>query len=483
MSEGGWDINDEYEKLFGASKHINLFDTYEEYKQLRQLIMSSPVENSHFSGLPFENIELLPYNEYVWKNEIGEAINQKKHIFYIKQKSPYCRVACYYDSYRASFVFLKYSYFVSNDSFDFNDFSLLLDRRRLLEKKSHQDSKGLYITENIRCTSLSETASFVLGRKASLTEWRDEKSKNIVTYYPELARLHAIELKKIEEEYNKKKKGYIILGLLNGVKEYIKKYGTHYFYIKENGKCDASGYYNEENKYFYICKGSLVSYETDLFYIVADKEKARQNFLNKICKEVGGCYQVIRDAKCRSAAAAASYVLGYQEDFTRWKDAEGKTLSEIYPDIYFPLSSKKEKNLKEEKISKIEQIPQEEVKNTIIGRPPRYYYIIRENMGNRSCNAKGMYDKVNKQFVIAEGSVLSYDVTPTYRFTASDIKRKKFIQLNCGNSRTVFKLKRDAICSSPDEAACFVLGENANGWIEWKSKSGLSLESYINRVK
>lgn len=77
--------------------------------------------------------------------------------------------------------------------------------------------------------------------------------------------------------------------------------------------------------------------------------------------------------------------------------------------------------------------------------------------------------------------MLAYEVTSSYRYTASDIKRKKFIQQNCVG-KYENKLKRDSICISPDEAACFVLGEKANGWVEWKSKDGKSLESYINKV-
>ena len=76
-----------------------------------------------------------------------------------------------------------------------------------------------------------------------------------------------------------------------------------------------------------------------------------------------------------------------------------------------------------------------------------------------------------------------------YRFSASDIKRKKFIQQYCGPARTYsgitlsdYKLKKDGICNSPDEAACFVLGEAADGWKEWKSKDGISLEGYINKI-
>lgn len=350
MTENGWDVNDEYEKLFGASKHINLFDTDEEYKQLRQFIIDQPYVTYVTENLPFEGIELTARKETT------------------------------------------------------------KPRRERIKKAIVEENKP------------------------------EEKDPTIETHMPE-------------------------------------DLSRHLFFIKENGVCDASGYYNEEKKYFYICKGSLVSYDTDLIYMVTDKERARQNFIDKICIEVNGYYKVIRDAKCRSAAAAASYVLGYQDDFTRWKDAEGKTLSDVYPERYIPSNPKKEQEPKEEQTNK------EVVKDAIIGRPPRYYYIVRENMGKRSCNAKGTYDKVNDQFIIMEGSILAYDVTSNYRYTASDIKRNKFIQLNCGNSRIEHKLKRDAICTSPDEAACFVMGEKVNGWKEWKSKSGLSLESYINRVK
>ncbi len=129
---------------------------------------------------------------------------------------------------------------------------------------------------------------------------------------------------------------------------------------------------------------------------------------------------------------------------------------------------------------KREQKKQNNVRFPKVERTPRYYYISRD-MGSRSCNAKGIYDKNNDKFIIKEGSKLAYEVTSSYRYTASDIKRKKFIQENCVGKYDN-KLKRDAICISPDEAACFVLGEKANGWVEWKSKDGKSLESYINKV-
>ena len=57
----------------------------------------------------------------------------------------------------------------------------------------------------------------------------------------------------------------------------------------------------------------------------------------------------------------------------------------------------------------------------------------------------------------------------------------KIIQQNC-ESKNILRLKRDVTCNTPDEAACFVLGDFADGWVEWKSKEGLSLKSYISKI-
>lgn len=378
MLEDGWVVNVEYEKLFGAAKRVNLFESEEEYDELRQFIIAQPQETDLSKELPFNGI-VLP----------------------IIERKP-----------------------------------------KIEERKKSLISKIL--------TSLLEK------HKPDLTP------------------------KKVAKPVPNK----------------------HLFFIKENGLCDAKGYYDEKTKFFFICKDSLVSYDTDLLYLINDPEKARETFLKKICEEEKGFYRVVRDAKCRSASAAACYVLGYLSDQSFWKDCEGKKLSEIYPDDFStPIQKKVAKPKKEQTPKKKEETkkreeplpskqqdppkieePKKTAKVAKVGLPPRYYYITRENMGNRSCCAKGMYDKVNDIFIIMEGSELSPEVTSSYRYTASDIKRKKFIQLNCGYPRYDFKLKRDAICNSPDEAACFVLGENANGWVEWKSKEGISLESYINKV-
>ena len=367
MADDDWDVNKEYEKISGYIEHITLFDTEEEYNELRQFIIDQPQETFVTKSLPFEGISIT-------------------------------------------------------------------------KKESKQKKEGLKKSFNVEVAN-------------KVAEPRKDNSKNIIS-------------------------------------------DKHLFYIKEDGVCDANGYYNEELKYFFICKDSLVSYDTDLIYMINDTEHARENFLNKICEEAEGYYRVVRDAKCRSASAAACYVLGYLSDETTWRDSEGRSLTEVYPDVFVSLAHKKEDKPKRMQSSKKKQespkkaeispklVEQKNKKKAApIGRPPQYYYIIREGQGNRSCNAKGTYDKVNDKFVILSGSELAQEVTSSYRFTASDIQRNKFIQLNCGHSKMVFKLKRDAICNSPDEAASFVLGEKANGLLEWKSKDGVPLERYISKVQ
>ena len=142
---------------------------------------------------------------------------------------------------------------------------------------------------------------------------------------------------------------------------------------------------------------------------------------------------------------------------------------------------KKVAPIRKSKVDRQDKTVEQNKKVSSVKRSPRYYYIKRENFGSRSCFAKGMYDKNADKFIILEGSELANEVTSKYRFSASDIKRNKIIQQNC-ESKNILRLKRDVTCNTPDEAACFVLGDFADGWVEWKSKEGLSLKSYISKI-
>ena len=458
------DINNEYEKLFGRAKSINLFDSDEEYCTLRQYIVSQPSNYIKSRALPFDDIKLMPYNEFVWRQEIMCATNDGKHVFYIKQRQPFCKAACYFDASKGAIVLLRYSYIVNSNSYS-NDFALLTGRRKLLMHKSCQDKQGRYLTENIRCSSPLVTASYVLGHKANLSEWCDEKGKSIVTFYSELARLQAQEIKKKEAEKEEQNKGGVLLGLLNGIANYLTKKtaNRHIFYIKEDGVCSASGYLEEDSKQFFIQKGSLVSKESDIIYASSQSGKARLRFLDKACVLEAHYYCVLKDAKCRSASAAACYVLGRKVDYTAWRDDKGKSLGEVYSNRFF--TSKTESS----------QFPL----IFPLDEPP-LFHIVKTDDAKRFCRASGTYDSTGNQFLILKDSILSLDVSSSYRYSAADYQRQKFIKLNCVKKSNGFVMKRDALCDSPSAAASFVLGRSANGWLEWKDESSRTLKEVYN---
>ena len=462
--EAETDINNEYEKLFGRAKSINLFDTDEEYETLREYVFSQSSDYIRSRALPFDDIKLMPYNEYIWKQEIESATNDGKHVFYIKQSQPFCKAACYFDASKGNIVLLRYSYIANSNSYN-KDFALLTGRRKLLMNKSCQDKKGRYLTENVRCPSPLVTASYVLGRKADLSEWCDEKGKSIVTYYSELARLQAQEIKKKEKEKDEQNKGIVLLGLLNGIANYLTKKtaSRHIFYIEEDGVCSASGYLEEDSKQFFIQKGSLVSKESDILYASSQSGKARLRFLDKACVLKAHYYCVSKDAKCRSASAAAWYGLGRKADFTAWKDDKGKSLEEVYPNRFFAPQTESS------------QLP-------FIFPPdePPLFHIVKTDDAKRFCRASGTYDSTGNQFLILKDSILSLDVSSSYRYTASDYQRQKFIKLNCVKKSNGFVMKRDALCDSPSAAASFVLGRSANGWLEWKDESNRTLKEVYN---
>lgn len=458
------DINNEYEKLFGRAKSINLFSSDEEYENLRQYIISQSKEYIKSNALPFDGVKLLPYNEYVWKREIESVTNEGKHVFYIKQCQPYCKAACYFDAKKGDIVLLRYSYIVTTNSYD-SDLKLLSGRRKLLMHKSCLDDQGRYLTENVRCPLPLVTASYVLGRKADLTEWCDEKGKNIVVCYSELAKLLEQEVRKKNAEKEKQVKGKLLLSLLNGIVNFltIREVKKHIFYIEENGVCSASGYLEEDSKQFTIQEGSLVSIESDIVYASSQSGKARLRFLDKACVLKTKYYYVSKDAKCRSAAAAACYVLGRKADFTAWKDEKGKSLKEVYPNRFF-----------------VQHMDSSQLPLAFATDEPPLFHIVKTYGDNRCCRAFGTYDSTGNQFLILKDSVLSLEISSSYRYTAADYKRQQFIKLNCVKKPNGFVMKRDALCDSPSTAASYVLGRSANGWLEWKDESNRTLREVYN---
>ena len=95
------DINEEYERLFGMPKQINLFDTDEEYESFRQYILEQPQLIVDNSVLPFNDIHLKPFVEINRERVIEAEKKKEHHIFFIKQSKESSKDYCFAAGYLA----------------------------------------------------------------------------------------------------------------------------------------------------------------------------------------------------------------------------------------------------------------------------------------------------------------------------------------------------------------------------------------------
>ncbi len=112
-------------------------------------------------------------------------------------------------------------------------------------------------------------------------------------------------------------------------------FNRHIFWITMNGRCKAYGYLDKESKNFYIGANSLISTKDDNEYVATSSYRNRHRLIKKYGILTGNYFKLKKDVKCRSAVAAARYVAGAHVDLNLWKDAHGRTLYDIYPDLFF----------------------------------------------------------------------------------------------------------------------------------------------------
>lgn len=103
------------------------------------------------------------------------------------------------------------------------------------------------------------------------------------------------------------------------------------------------------------------------------------------------------------------------------------------------------------------------------------FYIYENENPFRQCNATGRYDPSAKCFVLLQGSLLCLDVDSSYRYSAGELQRRLFIHKNCIRKSDGYYLKKDTICSTPSQAASYVLGKIASGKDEWMDDVGNTL--------
>lgn len=71
MDEDIMNVNDEYEKIFGIPTHPCLFDSADDYDELRQSIINVPYVEYLLDKLPFDGIDFAIYPKRKMQNRIS----------------------------------------------------------------------------------------------------------------------------------------------------------------------------------------------------------------------------------------------------------------------------------------------------------------------------------------------------------------------------------------------------------------------------
>jgi len=95
-------------------------------------------------------------------------------------------------------------------------------------------------------------------------------------------------------------------------------------------------------------------------------------------------------------------------------------------------------------------------------------------------NGRGQYTE--EGFVVLKGSTGRLENVPSFVGTAWHTFRMSMIEV--GDFRQegeVLVLTKDLLFSNPSKAAAFLMGRNANGWTEWKTQDGRTLDTVKRR--
>lgn len=488
------DINAEYERIFGTVPKKLLFDE-EEYALLRQEVDQanvtpppSLIESIELSkkmkteyripitiaqhrkqikvNLPFSGIDVVPYRVYVFNNKIVPQKQQYRNLFYVKSVGAggqiVAQAAAYYVVQTDRFTVVKGSWFKEN-SYS----KSLIDYNKDILLGAFEIDKGVnYAIKDFVLDSAALAASIFLGKRADSSEWVCQTGQDLIMTYSRFRSPDTLE--------NEKRffPGYVpkvntaqtsVSDILGLIKNTIRKRATvvasnlqetkhHLFFIKD-GDCDASGYYNTEDNYFYVCEGSKVD-------VVGEVDDKRERFLTSACRLSDSQYVVIKDAKCRNAAAAAYYVTGKKVTHTAWRDERNRYLTNYYSREIIVAEGN------------------QDVLEEFVWRRHQFHIKLGDK-GNYI--ATGVYNPDDRTFTLFSGSFLSDQVAPGFYYGKYGKTREKIIDEECDYSDGHYCLNKKRKCLTPSMAAAIVLGREVNGNQFWVDDDNINLESMAKR--
>ena len=467
MEENNNEI-EEYERLFGNPSKVDLFDEGEDYYNgLRQVIINTPNNYIANEDLPFSNVEILPYFEFLLMEEVNKAKALGRRVFFLKQSSPckedFCFAAGFYENRKKTFTILKYSRIAAKVYFDDGDVYLQKKRNVIIHGKAVYEEGVFLLNTDIVCQDPRIGACIVTGQRTEMDKWRDSNKRPLTLFYND------IELSSLNAPI-------IYHSITDTNKEDIKKDSKkHYFYIISGQYINAYGYYDPETNYFYIGKGSTIEQYFHGISMTSELAKNRKRMIDKVGAKQLFCWKLLKDAKCKNAEVAASYVLGRISSFDKWHDDDGNTLDIVYPE-QFKRNEEPSSHIKE-----LLEIHETLEKRLYQEENHRHYFYIRKHTKSRfDCDASGFYDPYSKSFVLLKDSIFSIETTSLFNYSAVGVQRRLFIKKNCVLQNDGYRLKCDINFLTPSQAASYVLGCSSQLGLEWLDTEGRTLLEVYN---
>lgn len=99
----------------------------------------------------------------------------------------------------------------------------------------------------------------------------------------------------------------------------------------------------------------------------------------------------------------------------------------------------------------------------------------------KGSGADGVGEYTTEGFVVHKGSKGRAEIVPSIQGTSHERMRSQLITEGvmteiAGSAGSLLVFTRDYLFSSPSTAAMAVMGRSANGWVEWKTASGKTLD-------
>lgn len=477
------DVHEEYLKIFGLEVRSTLFAPEdEEYNKLKREIMTSPSQNSQEVILPFDGISLSSYREYMLYKNVQAVKKKGRQLFYIKENgdggSTTCYAMGYYDSNSANFIVLALSHFKRCEYFTFlvNHIADHSFKKKFLNSFKIEAENVIQLID-VSYSSASLAASYILGKKSTFRSWVNEQGNTLDVYYP------FYKSEDIDERESRTFPDYVypitriwtevVFSLIERIRynEDVEalKYAEsssgelpHFFYFEKEGVCKATGFLHTKDNGFVIIRGSTFQWTSSNNICLSSYDTLRVEFIKKSCVDIGGRYVVTEDTLCKSASTAAAILCGQSLTYLCWKDKEGKTLKDIYPQKFYFYSSSSSLS------SKVKI--REGLKVSL-----HFFYIRNYSDDTYYCDAVGYYDVKNNKFIVKKDSCFAVDVPLSFKYTSSWQLRRLFLNKECRKEECGYILKRDYMFKTPTLAATYVLGKEADGLNAWRDENNCTL--------